>query len=62
MFRAHFLRGKQIQKSKSGGGKHIEEFEPYLPVQKVYFDFDGKFEKFIIHVNIGDSGKIKENF
>ena len=27
-----FLRGEEIQKSNSGGGKDIEEFELYLPV------------------------------
>ena len=27
-----FFRGEEIQKSKSGGGKDLEEFELYLPV------------------------------
>ena len=32
--RAYF-RGEEIQKSKSGGGKDLEEFEVYLPVSSM---------------------------
>ena len=40
--RALFM-GEEIQKSKLGGGKDLEEFELYLPVQKSSIEMDPTF-------------------
>ena len=36
---AQIFRGEEIQKSKSGGRKDLEEFELYLPVSIVDLNF-----------------------